>query len=148
MALRQEGRVTYLARAGAVPLRVALTHPGAYPQGLDAPFAARLITEVPGHFVILTDTFHSNPGNVQGQCGGSPTGERYLHVVALAGEPHETLSVITESCWLNVIPAHDPQWNASAGTLTLDLLHSDKGPLHAVYRVAADGTVHQQNETR
>ncbi|ADW70664.1 hypothetical protein [Granulicella tundricola] len=137
LVLRQYGRVTYLEGSG---LKLALTHPGVRPQGLNAPFGAAQVFAKPGHVLIFTDSFASNPGNVQGECGASETGERYLHVLAL-GQPKETLSVLVESCWLNMVPAHAPKWDAAAGTVTVDLLSNDKGPLHSVYRVGADGAV-------
>jgi hypothetical protein len=140
ITLQQEGRVTYLVLTSA---RVALTHKGAYPQGLNAPFAAKLIAEDPGHLLIFTDGFASNPGNIQGQCGGSPTGERYVHVVALGEQARETASHLIESCWLDIVPARAPRWDAAARTLTVDLLSNEKEPTHIVYHIASDGTVKQ-----
>lgn len=63
------------------------------------------------HFLIFTDTFASNPGNVQGQCCASDTGERFIHVVALGAIPHETLSALIDSCLLDLEPtAQSPEW--------------------------------------
>ena len=143
MELQQEGRITYLAQRITPPLRIALTHNGAYPQALNPPFAAKLIEEKPGYFLIFTDSFASNPGNIQGQCGASLTGERYLHVVYLGEQPRETASLLVESCLLNIVPAHAPHWDAPAKTLTIDFLSNAKGPLHVVYQVAPDGTVRE-----
>jgi hypothetical protein len=61
-----------------------------------------LVAENPDHFVIFTDTFASNPGNIQGHCGASETGERFVHVVALGAIPHETLSALMDSCLLDL----------------------------------------------
>jgi len=87
--LFQQGRLTILELAapkGRVQ-RIALTHPSEYRQGANAPFDARLIAESPHHFLIFTDTFASNPGNIQGQCGASESGERFVHIVALGAPP-------------------------------------------------------------
>src|ERR1700761_4223884 len=52
---------------------------------------ATVLAEDPGHFVIFTDRFSSNP-NIQGQCGASD-GEEYLHIVRLIAPKRETLSL-------------------------------------------------------
>ncbi len=146
--LRQQGRLTILELASArSPVqRIALTHPSDYPQGTSAPFDARLIAESPHRFLIFTDTLASNPGNIQGNCGASETGERFVHVVSLGGLPHETLSVLFDSCLLDLesTPA-SPEWVAkpdSAGSVGQLILRFDGDTPHAtVYFVASDGSV-------
>jgi hypothetical protein len=122
-----------------------LTHPSDYLQGTNAPYEARLIAESTQHFLIFTDTFASNPNNIQGQCGAS-TGERFVHVVALGAMPHETLSVLVESCWLDIEPAATtPEWTAkrdSAGFIGKLTLRFDGGSQPTtVYYVSPDGEV-------
>jgi hypothetical protein len=146
--LRQQQRLTILEikpRAGSVQL-IALSHPSEYRQGTNAPYQAQLIAENPNHFLIFTDTFASNPGNVQGHCGASESGERFLHVVALETVPHETLSVLMDSCLLDMEPtAQSPEWVAktdSAGFVGRITLRFERGmPRTVVYYVAPDGTV-------
>jgi hypothetical protein len=146
--LRQQGRLTILeikARAGPSQ-RVALSHPSDYRQGTTAPHEARLVAESPNHFLIFTDTFASNPGNIQGHCGASDTGERFVHVIALGAIPHETLSVLMESCLLDLEPtSRSPEWIAkpdSAGFIGRIILsfERDTRPT-AVYYVGPDGAV-------
>ena len=138
--LIQEGRLTLLDLS--LPNNTAyelipLTHPSDYRQSTAPPYEAKLIAESPSHFVIFTDTFVSNPGNVQGQCGANLTGERFVHVVALGPHPHETLSALIESCLLDIEPTEDsPNWLPkidSAGfvgklTLTLESNHGSPRP--------------------
>jgi hypothetical protein len=146
--LVQQGRVTDLELSppkGPVQ-RIALTHPSDYRQGTAAPFDARLIAEGLHRFLIFTDTFASNPGNIQGKCGASETGERFVHVVALGGIPHETLSTLVESCLLDLeaTPA-SPEWIAkpdSAGFVGQLVLRFESGKQPtAVYFVGPDGSV-------
>jgi hypothetical protein len=152
--LVQEGRLTILE---LVPERgpvqsIALTHPSDYQHGTNAPFGAKLLAESRQHFLIFTDSFDSNPGNPQGKCGASGPGEddrtreRFVHVVALGGFPHETLSVLVESCLLDLVSAPaSPEWlaktpsGASPGQLTLRF---DSGPQQAtIYDIWPDGSV-------
>lgn len=146
--LLQEGRLTILELSspkGPVQ-RIALTHPTDYRQGTDAPFDARLIAESPHRFIIFTDTFASNPGDIQGKCGGNETGERFVHVVALGAIPHETLSALVDSCLLDLeaIPA-SPEWLAkpdSAGFVGQLILRFEPGTQPtAVHYVGPDGSV-------
>ncbi len=139
--LRQVARVTFLTMPGTPPLRLALTHDSDYPQGFNPPFAASKVGESPGRFLIFTDSFASNPGNVQGECGASESGERYLHVVALGKQPRETFSRLVESCRKNTVLAHPVRWNAAAGTLTIDLIDTGNGPAGITYRVGPAGDV-------
>jgi len=146
--LRQQQRLTILeikSRAGAVH-RVALSHPSDYRQGTNAPYEAQLITESPNHFLIFTDTFASNPSNVQGRCGASETGERFIHVVALDAIPHETLSVLMDSCLLDLEAApQSPTWIAksdSAGFVGRIVLSFEQGTRPSIaYYIAPDGAV-------
>jgi hypothetical protein len=146
--LRQQQRLTILEMTSPARSvqRIALSHPSDYRQGTNAPHEARLIAESPNRFLIFTDTFASNPGNVQGRCGASETGERFLHVVALGTIPHETLSVLMESCLLNLYTtSRSPEWIAkgdSAGFVGRIIL-SFEGNTHpkVVYYVAPDGAV-------
>jgi hypothetical protein len=146
--LRQQGRLTILeikSRAGSSQ-RVALSHPSEYRQGTNPPSETQLIAESPNHFLIFTDAFASNPGNVQGQCGAEDGGERFVHVVALGSIPHETLSVLMESCLLDLEPSsRSPEWIEKqdfAGFVGRIIL-SFEGGAHppAVYYVASDGAV-------
>ena len=146
--LLQQGRDTIfeLSPPKALVQRIALTHPSDYRQGTSAPFDARLIAESLQHFLIFTDTFASNPGNIQGKCGASETGERFVHVVALEGIPHETLSTLVESCLLDLeaTPA-SPEWLAkpdSAGFVGQLILRFEPGKQPtAVYYIGPDGSV-------
>jgi hypothetical protein len=146
--LRQQGRLTILeikSRAG-YSRRVALSHPSDYRQGTNAPYEAHLVAESPNHFLIFTDTFDSNPGNPQGHCGANDTGERFVHVVALGPIPHETLSVLMDSCLLDLEPtSRSPEWIAkpdSAGFSGRIILSFEPGTQPtAVYYVAPDGAV-------
>jgi hypothetical protein len=146
--LVQQGRVTILELSPpkSPVQRIALTHPSDYRQGTAAPFDARLIAESLHRFLVFTDTFASNPGNVQGRCGASKTGERFVHIVALGGIPHETLSTLVESCLLNLeaTPA-SPVWLAkpdSAGFVGQLVLRFEPGKQPtAVYYVGPDGSV-------
>ena len=146
--LRQQQRLTILEikpRAGSVQ-RVALSHPSDYRQGTNAPYEAHLITENPNHFLIFTDTFASNPSNVQGRCGASETGERFIHVVALDAIPHETLAVLIDSCLLDLEAAsQSPEWiskSDSAGFVGRIVLSFEHGTRPSVaYYIAPDGAV-------
>jgi len=149
--LRQQGRLTLLeVRSSAGPSqRVALSHPSDYRQGTNAPFEAHLVAERPNHFLIFTDTFASNPGNIQGHCGASETGERFIHVVALGAIPHETLSVLMDSCRLDLEPtSQSPEWISkpdSAGFIGRIILSFERGTQPtAIYYVAPDGAVTRQ----
>jgi hypothetical protein len=146
--LRQRERLTILEiKSFAGPSqRVALSHPSDYRQGTSAPYELHLVAENPHHFLIFTDTFASNPGNVQGHCGASETGERFLHVVALEAIPHETLSVLLDSCLLDLEPtSRSPEWIAksdSAGFVGRIILSFERGKQPTtVYYVAPDGAV-------
>ena len=96
--------------------------------------------------MIFTDTFASNPGNIQGRCGASETGERFVHVVALGAIPHETLSVLFDSRLLDLEPtSRSPEWIAkpdSAGFIGRIILGFEQGTHPTVvYYVAPDGAV-------
>jgi len=150
--LLQQGRLTILelASSGSPVQRIALSHPSDYWQGTNGPFDALLIAESPHHFLIFTDTFDSNPGNPQGQCGaseaGDRTGERFVHVVSLGAVPHETLSVLVESCLLDLEPTStSPEWVAkpdSAGSVGQLVLRFEHGTQPTtLYYVSLDGAV-------
>lgn len=146
--LRQRGRLTILEikpRTGSSQ-RVVLNHPSEYRQGTNAPYETHLVAESPNDFLIFTDTFASNPGNIQGHCGASESGERFIHVVALEAIPHETLSVLMDSCLLDVEPtSRSPEWIPkpdSAGFVGRIILSFERGSQPtAVYYVAPDGAV-------
>jgi hypothetical protein len=115
--LAQQGRLTVLEMKlpGGFSQRIPLSHPTDYRQGTNAPHKAQLVAESPTHFLIFTDAFASNPGNIQGRCGASETGERFLHVVALGAGPHETLSVLMDSCLLDLeATQQSPEWISKA----------------------------------
>ncbi len=145
--LRQQGRLTILEitpRGGSFQ-RIALSHPSEYRQGTNAPYEAHLVAESPNHFLIFTDTFASNPGNIQGHCGANESGERFMHVVALGYIPHETLSVLMDSCLLDLEPtSRSPEWIAkpdSAGFIGQIILSFESGQPTSIYYVAPDGAV-------
>ena len=146
--LRQHGRLTVLeikSRSGSSQ-RIALSHPSDYRQGTNAPYEAHLIAESSNHFLTFTDTSASNPGNIQGRCGASGPGERFIHVVALGAIPHETLSALMDSCLLDLEPtAQSPEWIAkhdSAGFTGKLILSFETGTLRkATYYVDPDGNV-------
>jgi hypothetical protein len=123
-------------------LKVPLTHEDKYPQGLNAPYAGRVVAEIPGRLLIFTDTFASNPGNEQGECGASPNGERFLHAVSLTAPVHETRSVLIESCWLDIEPkAGTPAVDLSSRTMTLQFDAKNGQPLTETYHIASDNSV-------
>ena len=145
--LRQDERLTILeikSRTGSSQ-RVGLSHPSDYRQGTNAPYEAHLVSESLDHFLIFTDTFASNPGNIQGHCGTSE-GERFVHVIALGAIPHETLSVLTDSCLLDLeSTSRSPEWIAktdSAGFIGKVVLTFERGTQSTVvYYIAPDGAV-------
>lgn len=146
--LLQQGRLTILELGSPNNQiqRIALTHPSDYVQGTSPPFNARLIFESPHHFLIFTDSFASNPGNIQGKCGASATGESFVHVVALGAIPHETLSTLFDSCLLDLeADSKSPEWLAkpdSAGSAGQIVLRFESGTQPTtVYFVASDGSV-------
>jgi hypothetical protein len=146
--LRQRGRLTILEIKSRVGFsqRVALSHPSDYRQGTNAPYEAQLVAESPNRFLIFTDTFASNPGNIQGHCGANETGERFIHVIALGAIPHETLSLLMDSCLLDLEPtSQSPEWIAkpdSAGFIGRIVLSFDRGAQPtAIYYVGPDGAV-------
>jgi hypothetical protein len=145
--LRQKERLTILeikSRAGSSQ-RIALSHPSDYRQGTNAPYRASLVAESTHQFLIFTDTFASNPGNAQGRCGASETGERFVHVVSLDAVPHETLSVLMDSCLLGLgATSRSPEWIAkpdSAGFVGCLILSFEAGAPSVAYYVASDGAV-------
>lgn len=145
--LLQEGRLTILEiKTHTESRRIALSHPSDYRQGINSAYQAQLVAESPNHFLIFTDTFASNPGNIQGRCGASETGERFLHVIALGTLPHETLSVLVDSCLLDLEPTSgSPEWlpkSDSAGFVGQIVLSFEHGkPPSAAYFVEPDGAV-------
>jgi hypothetical protein len=124
--------------------RIALSHPSGYRQGTNPPYEAKLIAETPGHFLVFTDRFESNPANVQGHCGASD-GERFLHVVSLGTIPHETLSVLIESCLVDLEPtSRSPEWIAkpdSAGFIGKLVVTFESDTPAETYWLAPDGSV-------
>jgi hypothetical protein len=145
--LRQQGRLTILeikSHAGSLQ-RIPLSHPSDYRQGTNAPYETKLIAESPDHFLIFTDTFASNPGNVQGRCGASEIGERFIHVVALGAIPHETLSMLMDSCLLDLeATSRSPAWSAktdSAGFIGRIILTFEGTHPTVSYYVSPDGCV-------
>jgi len=144
--LRQQARTTFLLLAlkNGKTKKIALTHPSEYRQGLNAPYAASVVAEIPGKLLIFTDTFASNPGNEQGQCGASETGERFLHVVSLTAPVRESLSVLVESCLLDIEPkAGTPAFDLPSRTLRLEFDVNNGKPAVQTYHIAADNSVAQ-----
>jgi hypothetical protein len=148
MVLQQKDRTTFLEFAPAIgpAVSVQLSHPGKRPEWTDGPYAARLIAEIPGKLLLFTDTLSSNPTNVQGECGASPTGERFLHAVSLTAPVRETLSVLIESCLLDLTPSpRVPVFDAAKGTLTVHFLPDHGDNLTKVYRLKADNSFVLEN---
>lgn len=142
--LQQKARTTMFLFTpnGGKEEQIALTHPSDYPQGFNAPYAARVVAEIPDQLLVFTDTFASNPGNVQGQCGASPTGERFLHVVSLVKPGRESLSVLMESCLLDIEPRPGtPAFNSASRTLTLRFASIDGQAKTVTYHIASDNSV-------
>ena len=143
----QHDRITSLILTipPAASVSIPLLHKGKYPQWTDGPWQSHLVAEVPGRFLIFTDTLASNPTNVQGECGASETGERYLHVISLAPPLRETFSTLIESCWLDLtpepsIPVFDP------GTMTITVhFAADHGDTTKRYRIRPDNSVELVN---
>lgn len=144
--LRQETRTTVFlltSKNGRIS-KIALTHPSDYPERLYAPFAAQVVAEIPGQLLILTDSFASNPGNVQGKCGASDTGERFLHVLSLRPPARESFSVLLESCLQDIEPKEGtPEFDPSSRTLTLRFDTHNETPETRIYHIAADNSVKQ-----
>lgn len=155
--LQQRGRLTVLELTSGEKhvQRIPLTHPSDYRQAYNPPVDAQVVAESPRHFLIFTDSFDSNPYNVQGKCGADDAGERYLHVVALGALPHETLSVLIESCLSGIEPSRNtPEWTPQrdaswfgkglGGKLSLSFeTGSDQSLI--VYYVDPDGSVSRPN---
>lgn len=144
--LHQQGRLTVLEikASSGVLQRIGLTHPSDYLQTANPPNDAELIAESPGHFLIFTDSFVSNPGNVQGNCGAPGEEERFVHVVALGAIPHETLSVLMSSCLsLLVASSRSPEWIAETDSANFAgrIVMSFDGSPSVSYYVARDGAV-------
>lgn len=124
--------------------KIALTHPSEYPERLYAPFAAEVVAEIPGQLLILTDSFASNPGNVQGECGASDTGERFLHVLSLTPPARESLSVLIDSCLQNIeLKEGTPEFDPSSRTLTLRFDTQDGKSATKTYHITADNSITQ-----
>lgn len=142
-ALIQQGRVTLLqfTAEGQAAVTTPLLHKEHRPQGYNPAEEAHLLGELSGHYLVFTDTFASNPGNIQGECGASLTGERFVHVVSLLPTIHETLSVPVDSCLMD-IQAHkgSPTFSANQRTLELRLLNRD-AETHIFYQIDPDGSV-------
>ena len=103
---------------------------------------ATVLAEDPGHFVIFTDRFSSN-ANIQGQCGASPDGERYLHVVSLTIPMRETFSLNIDSCYQSLSTIHGyPKYDPATHILVIKTDHEDTSVTSvARYRLATDGSV-------
>lgn len=145
--LEQRDRVTFLNLTipPASTVSIPLLHKGKYPQWTDGPWQSHLIAEVPGRFLIFTDTLASNPTNIQGECGASETGERYLHVISLVPPVHETFSTIVESCWFDLIPEPSvPVFDPATSTITIHFT-PDHGDATKRYRIGPDNSVEQVN---
>jgi hypothetical protein len=111
---------------------------------MNAPYAASVVAEIPGQLLLFTDTFSSNPGNEQGECGASETGERFLHVVSLTAPARETFSELIESCLLDIEPkAGTPVFDLSTRELRLQFDANKVRPAIQTYHIAADNSVTQ-----
>jgi hypothetical protein len=104
--------------------RIPLTHEEIGQQRRGDIWDATVLAEDPGHFVIFTDRFSSNP-NIQGQCGASD-GEEYLHVVTLIAPMRETLSLNIDSCYRFLDPVHGyPKYDPVSRILVIKTKHED-----------------------
>jgi hypothetical protein len=121
--------------------RIPLSYDQTAQQRRGALWEAELVYESPKQFMIFTDTFASN-ANVQGACGASD-GERFLHVVSLQSPVHETLSVVLDSCWLNVTATKTtPIYTPTSRTLTVKVLgDSENKEIRTVYTLDERGSV-------
>lgn len=142
--LSHQGRRSFLTihppQGSAIVL--ALTHPNQYNEPAYAPLRARKIAEIPGELLIFTDTYASNPGNAQGRCGASQTGERYLHVVSLRKPPEEKLALHLDSCLEEIESrAGTPLFDPTSRTLAVDFESLDGKPQKTVYHLDADNSV-------
>jgi hypothetical protein len=121
--------------------RILLTHEEIGQQRRGDIWGATVLAEDPGHVVIFTDRFSSNP-NIQGQCGASD-GEEYLHIVTLIAPMRETLSLNIDSCYrfLNPVKGY-PKYNPVTHILVIKTEHEDTDITTVTrYRIAANGSV-------
>ena len=121
--------------------RIPLTHEEIGQQRRGDIWDATVLAEDPGHFVIFTDRFSSNP-NLQGQCGASD-GEEYLHIVTLIAPMRETLSLNIDSCYRSLNPVHSyPKYDPATHILVIKTKHEDTDVITiARYRIATNGSV-------
>jgi len=121
--------------------RIPLTHEEIGQQRRGDIWDATVLAEDPGHFVIFTDRFSSNP-NIQGQCGASD-GEEYLHIVRLTAPMRETLSLNIDSCYRSLNPVQGyPKYDPVTRILFIKTEHEDTDVTTLTrYRVATNGSV-------
>ena len=112
-------------KLGSGPMnRVPLTYEEIGQQRRGDIWAASVLAEDPGHFLIFTDQFSSNP-NIQGQCGASD-GEEYLHVVRLTVPMRETFSQNIDSCYRFLDPVQGyPKYDPATHILVIKTSHED-----------------------
>ncbi|HWW22826.1 MAG TPA: hypothetical protein VNY78_02935 [Edaphobacter sp.] len=141
--IHQRGLTTtlVLTKPSGKPQKVILTHKSSDPRFLTIPYEAKILAEIPNKLLIFTDTFISNPDNVQGHCGANQTGETFLHVVSLTPDMHETLSVLIDSCLLGISNMEDPVFDPSKRTLSFDLSGDVDLPYTFTYHIGPDNSV-------
>ncbi len=125
--------------------RIPLAHEEIGQQRRGDIWDATVLAEDPGHFVIFTDRFSSNP-NIQGQCGASD-GEEYLHIVTLIAPMRETLSLNIDSCYRLLNPVHGyPKYDLATHVLVIKTKHEDTDvTTDTRYRIASNGSVEMIN---
>lgn len=135
--LRQHGGDTILSFTPPHrPTRHLTLAKGGAPHSL---MAARLIGEIEGKVLLLSDSYASNPYNATGQCGAGE--EASLQVIALTGSTlRETFAMPIASCWMSL--DLKPCWDGTKRILSLRNQGADEtAPREGLYRVAEDGTV-------
>jgi hypothetical protein len=118
---------------------ITLTHEEIGQQRRGDIWNATVLAEAPGHFLIFTDRFSSNP-NLQGQCGASD-GEEYLHLVTLIAPMRETLSLNVDSCYRSLKPVHGyPKYDPVNHILVIKTEHEDTEVTTVTrYRISTNG---------
>lgn len=105
------------------------------------PASVKLIAEIPGSVLILTDTYPSLPGGMSYCQTGE---ERFLRIIAVSGKkPVETYHVKIESCRDNVeLRSPGLKWSAETKSLDIHWLSAPGGlgkPKDLTIRIGADG---------
>jgi hypothetical protein len=138
--------------------RIDITRPG--PEGMVAtlhtllerdttvaesapPVALRIIGEIPGAAIVLSDTYRSLPGGLSYCQAGK---EQFLRVISVAHRrPEETIRLKTSSCRENIeLASPGIEWQPETATLTIHWLMGPNRQQEAenrTYRVTTGGAV-------